>query len=171
VTKPRQFACCHRTIISVLFSIGRLRLKIARMDHLDVLEAESIYILREVAVEFSRPAMLYSKNRTTGSFILIDPEDDNTIAAGLIVECIPQPFVSDAASSPAVMTQHRGVTVWLTGLSGPGKSTIAEAVCTELLARGMRAQVLDADLLRKHLTAISAFRKKIGTKTCGGLDS
>jgi sulfate adenylyltransferase subunit 2 len=44
----------------VLFSIGRLRLKIARMDHLDVLEAESIYILREVTAEFSRPAMLYS---------------------------------------------------------------------------------------------------------------
>src|SRR5271154_2404791 len=38
----------------------KARLKIARMDHLDVLEAESIYILREVAAEFSRPAMLYS---------------------------------------------------------------------------------------------------------------
>jgi sulfate adenylyltransferase subunit 2 len=44
----------------MLFSIGRIRLKIARMDHLDVLEAESIYILREVAAGFSQPAMLYS---------------------------------------------------------------------------------------------------------------
>jgi sulfate adenylyltransferase subunit 2 len=44
----------------MLFSIGRFRLNLAHMDHLDVLEAESIYILREVAAEFSRPAILYS---------------------------------------------------------------------------------------------------------------
>jgi sulfate adenylyltransferase subunit 2 len=43
----------------LLFRIGRLLLN-AALDHLDVLEAESIYILREVAAEFSRPAILYS---------------------------------------------------------------------------------------------------------------
>jgi bifunctional enzyme CysN/CysC len=102
----------------------------------------------------------YSQNRTTGSFILIDPNGNNTVAAGMVVECTPQPCVSNAALSQAVMTQHEGVTVWLTGLSGAGKSTIAEAVCMELLARGMRAQVLDADLLRKHINCDLGFSKE-----------
>lgn len=103
---------------------------------------------------------LYSQNRTTGSFILIDPCDNNTVAAGMIVECTSQPFESNAALSQGAVTQHRGVTVWLTGLSGAGKSTIADAVCTELLLRGLHAQVLDADLLRKHLNRDLGFSKE-----------
>jgi bifunctional enzyme CysN/CysC len=115
-----------------------------------------------VQLETHRPMLCdcYSQNRTTGSFILIDPNDNNTVAAGMIVECTPQPSEGDAASTLRVVTQHRGVTVWLTGLSGAGKSTIAEAVCTELLVRGMRAQVLDADLLRKHINRDLGFSKK-----------
>jgi adenylyl-sulfate kinase len=57
-------------------------------------------------------------------------------------------------------TRHRGVTVWLTGLSGAGKSTISGAVCKELKARGMRAQVLDADSLRKNLSPDLGFTKE-----------
>jgi bifunctional enzyme CysN/CysC len=115
-----------------------------------------------VQLETQRPMLCdrYSQNRTTGSFILIDPNDNNTVAAGMIVECSARPYESNAASSWETVTQHRGVTVWLTGLSGAGKSTIAEAVCRELLARGMRAQVLDADLLRKHLNRDLGFSKE-----------
>jgi adenylyl-sulfate kinase len=100
----------------------------------------------------------YLKNHTTGSFILIDPNDNNTVAAGMIVSSTPPE--GDVALNHEIKVQHRGVTVWLTGLSGAGKSTIAEAVCTELLARGMRVQVLDADLLRKHLNHDLGFSKQ-----------
>lgn len=47
----------------------------------------------------------------------------------------------------------RGATVWLTGLSGSGKSTIAELVRLKLAERGMRSVVLDGDDLRAGLNA------------------
>jgi len=115
-----------------------------------------------VQLETHRPILcdLYSKNRTTGSFILIDPEDNNTVAAGLIVEVLPQPYDGGTASMQKMEGQHRGATVWLTGLSGAGKTTIVQALYKELLARGMRAQVLDADSLRQHISRDLGFSKE-----------
>lgn len=55
---------------------------------------------------------------------------------------------------------HRGVTVWLTGFSGAGKSTIARAVYTDLRMRGMRSEILDADELRQHLGRDLGFTKE-----------
>jgi bifunctional enzyme CysN/CysC len=114
-----------------------------------------------VQLEIHKPMLCdrYAQNRTTGSFILIDPNENNTVAAGMVVESTPQHSESSAAARHGTVTQHRGVTVWLTGLSGAGKSTIAQGVCTELLARGMRARVLDADLLRQHLNRDLGFSK------------
>ncbi|GAB3496179.1 adenylyl-sulfate kinase [Flexivirga lutea] len=52
-----------------------------------------------------------------------------------------------------------GATIWLTGLSGAGKSTIAEAVAAELTARGHRVQILDGDELRTNLSAGLGFSR------------
>ena len=46
---------------------------------------------------------------------------------------------------------HRGVTLWLTGLSGSGKSTISRALEEALTARGVHTYVLDGDNIRHHL--------------------
>ena len=46
---------------------------------------------------------------------------------------------------------ERGFTLWFTGLPCSGKSTIADAVAEELRRRGVRAERLDADIIRKHL--------------------
>jgi adenylyl-sulfate kinase len=53
--------------------------------------------------------------------------------------------------------QQRGVTVWLTGLSGSGKTTVASAVEEELIARGRWAYRLDGDNLRQGLSADLGF--------------
>lgn len=53
-----------------------------------------------------------------------------------------------------------GATVWLTGLSGAGKSTIAEAVAADLTARGHRVQILDGDELRTNLSAGLGFSRE-----------
>lgn len=53
-----------------------------------------------------------------------------------------------------------GATIWLTGLSGAGKSTIAEAVATELTERGHRVQILDGDELRTNLSAGLGFSRE-----------
>jgi adenylylsulfate kinase len=47
--------------------------------------------------------------------------------------------------------RRRGLTVWFTGLSGAGKTTICERVRDELIAQGYPVEVLDGDSVRKHL--------------------
>ena len=48
--------------------------------------------------------------------------------------------------------EHRGVTVWFTGLSGAGKTTLAQRVAEELRRRSMKVEVLDGDVVRTHLS-------------------
>ena len=54
----------------------------------------------------------------------------------------------------------RGVTVWFTGLSGAGKTTIAERLVEELQGRGSRVELLDGDVVRTHLSKGLGFSKE-----------
>ena len=56
--------------------------------------------------------------------------------------------------------QQAGCCVWFTGLSGAGKSTIAEIVIDELRARGRRVELLDGDEIREHLSKGLTFSKE-----------
>lgn len=56
--------------------------------------------------------------------------------------------------------QRRGVTVWFTGLSGAGKSTIAEAVAKQLKAEGYPLEILDGDIVRTNLTKGLGFSRE-----------
>jgi adenylylsulfate kinase len=61
------------------------------------------------------------------------------------------------------MTHHpeqKGFTVWFTGLSGSGKSTIAEKLYHELKARGMKTEILDGDVVRQNLSMGLGFSKE-----------
>jgi adenylyl-sulfate kinase len=55
---------------------------------------------------------------------------------------------------------HDGRVLWLTGLSGAGKSTIAERVAAELRRRGRRVEVLDGDAIRENLSKGLGFSKE-----------
>ncbi|NEK57949.1 adenylyl-sulfate kinase [Geodermatophilus sabuli] len=57
-------------------------------------------------------------------------------------------------------TQQTGVTVFLTGLSGAGKSTIADALVAQLEAEGREVTVLDGDVVRTHLSSELDFSKE-----------
>jgi adenylylsulfate kinase len=58
------------------------------------------------------------------------------------------------------MAGETGYTIWFTGLSGSGKSTIAELLVEELTARGSKIEVLDGDVVRENLSKGLGFSKE-----------
>ena len=58
------------------------------------------------------------------------------------------------------MSEDRGFTVWFTGLSGAGKSTIADLLVPELRVRGHRVELLDGDIVRTNLSKGLGFSKE-----------
>ncbi|MEO8888130.1 MAG: adenylyl-sulfate kinase [Jatrophihabitantaceae bacterium] len=95
----------------------------------------------------------YRRNRDTGSFILIDEGTNNTVAAGMITGP-SQRETNVVWHGGAVNREQRatsGVTVWLTGLSGSGKSSVAVELERRLVAAGRPAYLLDGDNLRHGL--------------------
>lgn len=56
--------------------------------------------------------------------------------------------------------EHRGVTIWFTGLSGSGKSTIAQALAKRLREQDCKLEILDGDIVRTNLTKGLGFSKE-----------
>ncbi|HKS44457.1 MAG TPA: adenylyl-sulfate kinase [Amycolatopsis sp.] len=101
----------------------------------------------------------YRRNRATGSFVLVDDVTNDTVAAGMITgPSLPASRVvwhSAAVSREERATQ--GMTVWLTGLSASGKSSVAVELERRLVAAGRPACLLDGDNLRQGLNADLGF--------------
>jgi adenylylsulfate kinase len=58
-----------------------------------------------------------------------------------------------------------GLTVWLTGLSGSGKTTICDAVYLVLISLGYKVEILDGDAMRKQLTRDLGFTSRVLKKS------
>jgi bifunctional enzyme CysN/CysC len=128
----------------------------------DALELNAI---GSVEVETAQPVAFdpYADNRHIGAFILIDRSTLRTAAAGMVVESL------DAARdvhrhaetvTPALRAELKAqlpLVVWLTGLPGSGKSTIANIVERKLVAMGRQTMLLDGDNLRQGLNADLGF--------------
>nr|WP_310833818.1 adenylyl-sulfate kinase [Aetokthonos hydrillicola] len=65
--------------------------------------------------------------------------------------------------------KHKGTVLWLTGLSGAGKTTIAKEVAQQLRTRGCRVELLDGDVVRTSLCKGLGFSKKTGIQMYVGL--
>jgi bifunctional enzyme CysN/CysC len=99
----------------------------------------------------------YEENRETGAFILIDRFTNATAGAGMITFGLRratnihrQDLLVDKASR-ARLNAHKPAILWFTGLSGSGKSTVANIVERELHARGVHTYMLDGDNVRHGL--------------------
>jgi len=140
------------------------------------LDAETLEVNDIGRVSISTSSALffdeYRLNRNTGSFILVDSHTDLTVAAGMIIgsgaePTLPaEPVVAENITfHPSKLTREErwsalgtsGATIWLTGLSGSGKSTIAAAVEHTLVSSGRPAFMLDGDNLRHGINANLGF--------------
>ncbi|KLO30644.1 adenylyl-sulfate kinase [Mycobacterium haemophilum] len=119
--------------------------------------------LGRISLRTQVPLLLdeYTRNASTGSFILIDPDTNGTVAAGMVLRDVAahtaSPNTVRHQSLVAAKDRPRGATVWLTGLSGSGKSSVAMLVEQKLLEKGISAYVLDGDNLRHGLNADLGF--------------
>lgn len=131
----------------------------------------------------------YDRNRNTGGFVLIDPHDFRTVAAGMIRhastgtmeelrreqrqrridEAGPvEPASSNIFWDPGFVgtedrirrNGHRPKIVWFTGISGSGKSTVAKELEKRLFDSGYAAVRLDGDNVRHGLSADLAFSRE-----------
>ncbi|HEU4548263.1 MAG TPA: sulfate adenylyltransferase subunit CysN [Rhizomicrobium sp.] len=99
----------------------------------------------------------YRENRDTGGFILIDRFSNATVAAGMIefglrrATNVHWQALDVNKSARAAMKGQRPVVLWFTGLSGSGKSTIANLVEKKLAAEGRHTYLLDGDNVRHGL--------------------
>jgi bifunctional enzyme CysN/CysC len=123
----------------------------------------------KVSLSVASPVMVdtYARNRTTGSFILVDEATNETVGAGMVaaVDGGAPPVELEPRRSPDVVWDEgkvdrerrwaalgvQGATVWFTGLPSSGKSTIAAAVEARLVAAGVPAYRIDGDNLRHGL--------------------
>jgi bifunctional enzyme CysN/CysC len=138
-----------------------------------------------VTVELARPIAFdpYAKNRGTGAFIVIDRLTNNTVAAGMILDRsataeqtsrdrLAQSLATDARQHRSLIDnaerearyRQKPVTVWLTGMTGSGKSPIAYALERRLFDEGYICLAIDGRSARlglsKDLTFSDADRRE-----------
>ena len=122
----------------------------------------------EVTVSLNKnvPFMPYQENKNMGSMIIIDPISNQTIGVGMInfalrrARNIHLQSLSITKELREKMNGHKGQVLWLTGLSGSGKSTIANALEKQLYAEGKKTYVLDGDNIRHGLNKDLGFTDK-----------
>jgi bifunctional enzyme CysN/CysC len=142
------------------------------------LDAETLEVndIGRVSIHTTSPLFFdeYRLNRNTGSFILVDPASDLTVAAGMIIGSggdgavatdSAQIVAENITFHPSKLSREErwgsldtaGATIWMTGLSGSGKSTIATAIEHTLVSSGRAAFMLDGDNLRHGLNSNLGF--------------
>jgi len=146
-----------RTVPAQVTSLKH-KIDVNRFDHL----AAKTLQLNEVGVAnlaLAEPLAFdpYSENRDTGGFILIDRFTNATVAAGMIdfglrrATNVHWQAVDVDKARRAELKGQKPVVLWFTGLSGSGKSTIANSVERALAAQGRHTYLLDGDNVRHGL--------------------
>ena len=144
--------------VGVTISHPKYRIDVNNLDHL----AAPTLALNEIGVcnlALDRPIPFdaYADNREMGGFVVIDKLTQSTVGAGLLHFALRRSHnihwqdVQVDKAARAAMNSHRPGVVWFTGLSGSGKSTIADIVESKLHTAGVRTYLLDGDNVRHGL--------------------
>jgi len=120
----------------------------------------------ELATDSPISLIPYKENRFKGNFILVDRATLNTVGAGMVTHALrrsanisEQHYEIDRKARASQKNQEAKV-IWLTGLSGSGKSTIANALEKKLFGLGVHSYVLDGDNMRLGLNKDLGFTRE-----------
>jgi bifunctional enzyme CysN/CysC len=134
-------------------------------DAARILKTNEIGVV-ELATDAPIALIPYKQNRLKGNFILVDRATMNTVGAGMVTHALrrsanisEQNYEIDRVARAAQKSQKPKV-IWLTGLSGSGKSTIANALEKKLFSLGMHAYILDGDNMRLGLNKDLGFTRE-----------
>ena len=155
--RPYMLKVGTRTV-SATITEPRYKVNVNTMEHLAAKQLELNEIgVCNIALDRVVPFDPYSDNRDTGGFILIDRITNNTVAAGMLHFALRRSHnihlqhVDITKQARAQRLGQRPLVLWFTGLSGAGKSTIANLVEKKLHAMGRHSYLLDGDNLRHGL--------------------
>jgi len=146
-----------RTVVATVTDIA-CRLDMETLDEVAVREL-ALNEIGRVSLSLTQPVVCapYQANRTLGGFILIDRLTRGTVGAGMVTagsarsRDIHWHRLDVDKAARARMKHQRPAVLWFTGLSGAGKSTIANQVEKRLHARGHHTMILDGDNIRHGL--------------------
>jgi len=111
----------------------------------------------KVAIEKKHDLSSYPNNQKLGSFVIIDPYTNKTIGAGMIDHVLRRSSniswheMSINKKTRSQLNSQKPCVIWFTGLSGSGKSTIANILEQKLHTIGKRTYLLDGDNVRHGL--------------------
>jgi bifunctional enzyme CysN/CysC len=134
-------------------------------DAARVLKTNEIGVV-ELATDAPIALVPYKQNRFKGNFILVDRATMNTVGAGMVTHAlrrsanISEHHYEIDREARATQKNQKAQVIWLTGLSGSGKSTIADALERKLFSLGMHAYVLDGDNIRLGLNKDLGFTRE-----------
>jgi bifunctional enzyme CysN/CysC len=146
-----------RTVGATITSL-KYKVNVNTLDHLaaTTLDLNEIGVCN-VGLDRQVPFDPYTENRATGSLILIDRLTNDTVGAGLIqyalrrADNIHWQALDVNKAARANLKAQKSCVLWFTGLSGAGKSTIANLVEKRLLSAGRHTYLLDGDNVRHGL--------------------
>ncbi len=169
--KYTQFYIKHNShsakakIDEIKYKVDVNTLEKSEVDHFELNE------IGRVVITTTKPLLFdpYKNNRQTGSFILIDPMTNNTVAVGMILDKLNVKNLSSritdkervhiAESGSLLKTEQRekqydqkAQTIWITGLHGSGKNELAYSLEKELFNMGKVVVVLDGKSVRSGLS-------------------
>lgn len=134
------------------------KVNVNTFEHLSASSLE-LNDLSVVTIKTDRPIPFdpYRDIKGTGAFIMIDRLSNQTVAAGMIdfalrrAKNVHRQKLDIDKAARNQLNGHSSKVLWFTGLSGSGKSTIANALEQKLHARGIRTYILDGDNVRHGL--------------------
>jgi len=152
---------------SATINAPKYKINVNTLDHLaaKTLELNEIGV---VTMSLDRPIAFdpYDENRDMGGFIIIDRMTNNTVGFGLLnfalrrASNIHWQALDVGKQARADLKGQKPTVLWFTGLSGSGKSTIANALEKLLLSRGAHTVLLDGDNVRHGLNKDLGFKEE-----------